>query len=110
MPGAIAIVSRLRTLTFRQSAKVALWSWCAFTVLFAVLMLFFYVAVGPPPQAKVQGVSWFYVRHWMAGVAIFPVYILVFSTAAWAVVRVIGRSSKDAVLHSDGQSGTPGSP
>lgn len=64
-------------------------------------MCFFYEAVGPPPQARVQGVLWFYARHWLTGVVIFPVYIFVFSATVWAIARSVARSHKDDVPVSD---------
>ena len=89
------MIGHLKSLTFRRWTKVALWVWTAFVVFFALLMLYLFVFVGPPPQAEQQGVLWFYVRHWLAGVLIFPVYILVFSAVVWCVLRIAGRLHKN---------------
>jgi heme/copper-type cytochrome/quinol oxidase subunit 2 len=78
-----------------------LWAWAAFVVFFGLLMLYFFFSVGPPPQAEQQGVLWFYVRHWLAGVVIFPVYILVFAAIVWVVARLASGARKK-VQHSDG--------
>lgn len=84
----------LNNLTFRKWAKIALSVWAGFVALFAFVILYLFVSGGPPPQAEQQGVLWFYVRHWLAGVFIFPVYILVVSAIVWIVVRIAGSTRK----------------
>ena len=95
------MIRRLRRLTFRRWTKVAFWVWAAFVVFFAILMLYFFVSVGPPPQAEQQGVLWFYVRHWLAGALIFPVYILIFGAIVWLTVRIGSNFRRNGVQHSD---------
>lgn len=95
------MIGRLRRLTFRRWTKVAFSAWAAFVVFFALLMLYLFVSVGPPPQAKQQGVLWFYVRHWLAGVLIFPVYILIFGAIVWLVVRIGSNFRRNRVQHPD---------
>jgi hypothetical protein len=90
------MIGHLRRLTFRRWTNVALWVWGAFVVFFALLMLYLFVSAGPPPEAEQQGVLWFYVRHWLAGVLILPVYILV---SGGCVVRIASRLRKSGVQH-----------
>ena len=93
------MIGHLTRLTLRQWTKVALWVWAAFVVFFALLILYLFVAAGPPPHAEHQGVLWYYVRHWLAGVLIFPVYILVFGAIVWFVVRIASSLRKNDVQH-----------
>lgn len=96
------MISLLKRLTFRRWTKLALWTWVSFVVFFALLMLYLFVLVGPPPQAYEQGVLWFYVRHWLAGVLIFPVYIVIFSAVVWCVIRIasgLGKNERQRSAH-----------
>ena len=93
MPTTAAVSGYLKALTFGRWTKIAAGVWLAFVVFFGLVILSLFLSVGPPPQAEQQGVLWFYVRHWLAGVVIFPVYILVFSAIVWVVVRIFCRFS-----------------
>jgi uncharacterized membrane protein AbrB (regulator of aidB expression) len=69
-------------------------------VFFALVLLYLFVSVGPPLQAEQQGMLWFYLRHWLAGVLIFPVYILALSGLGWFLARIAGSSRKNDVRDS----------